>query len=101
MPRGKFSYSLKLDANKARAFESALGYTEDDWRDLAREVLEWHKDNSLEKTGTSQWGDLYRSDMTLTGKTGKGTRVFATWIDKHDAELGLTSLYVKRKRGES
>lgn len=101
MPRGKFSYSLSLDENKAKAFEASLGYTEDDWQDLAREVLEWHKSNTPEQTGTSVWGDLYRSDMTLTGKTGKETRVFATWIDKHEGELALTSLYVKGKRGES
>ena len=101
MPRGKFSYSLSLDENKAKAFEASLGYTEDDWQDLAREVLEWHKSNTPDQTGTSVWGDLYRSDMTLTGKTGKETRVFATWIDRHEGELALTSLYVKGKRGES
>ena len=40
IPRGKFSCALKNDEDKARAFESALGYTEGNWQDLALEMLE-------------------------------------------------------------
>ena len=104
MPYGKFQYALQLDQNKARAFEESLGYTIDDWQDLADEVLEWHKDESPVENGESGYGTLYKSDMTLEGKTGNPTRVFATWIKRFDQDgdgLSLTSLYVKKRKGGS
>lgn len=99
-PYGKVAvYALEKDVNKARAFREALGYTPASWEGLARETMEWVSRHEPTYRDSTKYGDRYTSDMTLTGLTGRDTRVIAGWIKRNGSdELQLTTVYVKDRK---
>lgn len=107
VPRSKTAgYALNPEhptgKHKAEAFCSALGFTKDDAPEVERQIYEWMGRNDPRPRGTNQYGDLFETDMEMTGKNGKTARVIVSWIVyEGDVNYHLTSLYVKkRKRGE-
>ncbi len=92
-------YALNPDhstgKNKARVFESALGYNASN----ADHLLQNIKDNlyrfeAIEKPDLG-YGQLYQVDMELTGPNGNTAIVRTAWIlDKDTGETRLTSTYV-------
>lgn len=96
-PTGKFRYALSLDPNKAEAFATALGYTMDNWEDLAKEALIAACNSNEAFAGKDEWGERYTSDVVLTGKTGKETKVRIGWIKEPGSDgLRMTSIYVDK-----
>ncbi len=108
IPRSKTAgYALNPDhpkgRHKAEAFRSALGFTKDDAPEVERQIYEWMGRNDPKPNGSNEYGDLFKTDMEMTGRNGKTARVIVSWIVyKGDVKYHLTSLYIKkRKRGGS
>ena len=81
--------------NKARVFQSALGYNASN----ADHLLQNIKDNlyrfeAIEKPDLG-YGKLYQVDMELAGPNGNTAIVRTAWIlDNNTGETRLTSIYV-------
>lgn len=106
IPRSKTAgYALNPDhpkgRHKAEAFRSALGFTKDDAPEVELQIYEWMGRNDPKPKGSNEYGDLFKTDMEMTGRNGKTARVIVSWIVyKGDVKYHLTSLYIKkRKRG--
>lgn len=100
IPEEKFTeYALDpLKApDKAKAFQSALGYNKDNYDKLIANI-ESHIDESkfIEK-GDKGHGMRYEYVMKLKGANGKEANVMTAWIDDN-GEKRLTSVYVTKKK---
>lgn len=87
------------DANKARAFKEALGYTYET-ADLLIDNIKSNikKFNAVEKPDNG-YGKRYEVLMELTGLNGKKANVKTAWIkDSKTGETRLTSAYVTKKK---
>lgn len=99
IPEEKFlNYALDpvKEPNKAAAFEKALGYNLDNYKELMRNI-EIHIDESkfVEK-GNNGYGMRYEYIMELQGANGKKANVLTSWIEE-DNKKRLTSVYVTNK----
>lgn len=94
----QYALSPKGDADKARAFESALGYTLENADALIAQIREnLPKFEAKEKPDTG-WGTRYEVSMMLTGPNGKDAKVITAWIDdKNTREMRLTSVYIDKE----
>ena len=99
IPRNKFTdYALNPEKapDKARAFESALGYNKDNCDKLIRDI-DAHVDvHKLVEKGDNGYGMRYEQIIRLKGPNEKEANVLTAWIDNH-GELRLTSVYVTKK----
>ena len=87
------------DENKAKAFESALGYTADNATELISNIRENIKNFSATEKNDNGYGKRYEIIMTLTGRNGKKANVKTAWIiDKNTKVPRLTSAYVTKKK---
>lgn len=98
IPREKFTmYALnpERDANKARAFQAALGYTLENVDDLISQIHEKLPTYNAVEKGDRGYGMTYEVVMDITGPNGKTAKVLTAWIDdKNNGELRLTTLHV-------
>lgn len=78
------------------AFELALGYNKDNFRELKRQVIEKLPHYKATFNGNKGHGDLYEVIMDLDGPNGKNANVLTAWIDNGNATR-LTSIYVTKK----
>lgn len=99
IPRNKFTdYALNPEKapDKARAFESALGYNKDNCDKLIRDI-DAHVDvHKLVEKGDNGYGMRYEQIIRLKGPNEKEANVLTAWIDNR-GELRLTSVYVTKK----
>ena len=100
IPEVKFTeYALDplKSPDKAKAFQSALGYNKDNYDKLIANI-ESHIDESkfIEK-GDKGHGMRYEYVMKLKGANGKEANVMTAWIDDN-GEKRLTSVYVTKKK---
>lgn len=100
--REKFTkYALNSTAapDKAKAFQEALGYTEENCDQLIAQIgKEFDVDKCREK-GNNEFGILYEQVMTITGVNGKEANVCTGWIKRNgESRLSLTSAYVTKKK---
>ena len=104
IPIEKFTkYALNYDkqADKAIAFELALGYTLAN----ANKLIENIRNNltnfpATHKGNLKGYGDVYEVELLLTGENGNIAKVLTGWLD--DTETGqmrLTSVYVNNIGG--
>ncbi|WP_339816799.1 phage minor capsid protein [Paenibacillus sp. FSL R7-0216] len=80
--------------DKARVFQSALGYNQSNYKDLIKNV-----DRNLGSApayfrGSTPYGDKYEVILPLQGPNGKTANVLTAWMMK-DGKARLTSIYVK------
>lgn len=87
------------NADKAKAFEEALGYTLDNVDELIANIRENIKNfNAVEKPDNG-YGIRYEILMTLVGANGKKANVKTAWIiDKNTGRTRLTSAYITKKK---
>lgn len=96
--RNKFTeYALNPEKapDKARVFESALGYNQTNC-DRLIEDIENHADiEKMVEKGDKGYGMRYEQIIKIKGPNGNEANVLTAWID--DGDLRLTSVYVTRR----
>lgn len=104
IPLEKFTqYALdpEKDANKAKAFKGALGYTKENAQELVTNIRDHLDEYDAVEKGTNEYGSLYEVLMLLQGPNGKTAGVKTGWIiDAATGETRMTSAYVTKKKGE-
>lgn len=94
----KYSLNQERQPDKAKAFESALGYTSKNIDALIANIQQNLKEEEFVEKGNSGHGMRYENIVVLTGANGKTANVLTAWIED-DEYLRLTSVYVT-KRGK-
>jgi len=88
----------KLGGPKAVAFEKALGYTKDNYKDLSDKVKSSISDFDIVNKGATKHGVKFEVLMTLTGPNGKSANVITGWIIKNNEQQPrMTTIYVTGK----
>lgn len=97
--RNKFTnYALNPDKapDKARVFESALGYNKDNCDQLIKDIESRADIHKMVEKGDNGYGMRYEQIIRLKGPNEKAANVLTAWIDD-DENLRLTSVYVTKK----
>lgn len=99
-PRKLIDYALNLDhpvgGNKARVFDSALGYNKSNADELMNQVYEKLKCSESVLGKGDQYGQRYTVDMQITGPNGNTTTVRTGWILRlGSTKPEMTTIYVK------
>lgn len=98
IPKEKFTeYALnpEKDANKAKAFKVALGYTKDNAEELMEQIYNKLPDYEATERGDKGWGMTYQVIMDITGPNGKTAQVLTAWIkDKDTGKVRMTTVHV-------
>lgn len=101
LPKAKFlQYALNPEKSpdKARAFETALGYTLENAEDLIQQIRENLPEFSAKEKGHNGFGVRYEVVMELKGPNGKTAKVLTAWIDDaKTGEMRLTSAYIDKE----
>ena len=103
IPKDKLvAYALnkehKLGGPKAVAFEKALGYTKDNYKDLSDKVKNSIGDFDIVNKGATKHGVKFEVLMTMTGPNGKSANVITGWIIKNNEQQPrMTTIYVTGK----
>ncbi len=96
----KYALSYSGDANKARVFESALGYTIENYKHLIENINRHFDPEKLEERGDNGFGMRYQQIMNLKGPNGNRADVLTAWINQDntgDFKLITTYVYTKGK----
>ena len=85
-----------VGGNKARVFESALGYNQSNASDLMNQIYEKLPQNEAVLGKLDQYGQRYTADIPITGPNGNTVNVRTGWIIKPDSDVPeLTTIFVK------
>jgi len=85
-----------VGGNKARVFESALGYNQSNANDLIKQVYEKLPQSKAILGKLDQYGQRYTVDIPITGPNGNTVDVRTGWIIGEDSIIPkLTTIYVK------
>jgi len=102
IPREKFTeYALDHEKpnNKARMFQSALGYNLNNADELINNIYTNLPNFPADVIGDDGHGMRYNVFMDLTGPNGKTATVLTAWIDdKTNGEMRLTTAFPKDRR---
>lgn len=95
-----YGYALNPDhpvgGNKARVFESALGYNRSNADDLIYQVVQKLPDAEATKGLFDQYGQRYTVDITIVGPNGNTAIVRTGWIFDPGLDIPrLTTIFVK------
>ncbi|MCW2255569.1 filamentous hemagglutinin [Providencia alcalifaciens] len=95
------SYALNpnhpVGGDKAKVFESALGYNQSNALDLISKIQVGAKSNNAVLNSADKFGQRITIDMPITGSNGKTAVVRTGWIyDVGSSEPRLTTLYIKK-----
>lgn len=82
--------------DKARVFESALGYNKDNCDQLIKDIESHANIHKMVEKGDNGYGMRYEQIIRLKGPNEKEANVLTAWIDD-DEDLRLTSVYVTKK----
>lgn len=99
-PKKLTDYALNLDhpvgGNKAKVFESTLGYNKSNADELMNQVYEKLSSSESVLGKVDQYGQRYTVDMQITGTNANTTTVRTGWILKPDSTIPeMTTIYVK------
>ena len=99
-PKKLTAYALNpehpVGGNKAKVFESALGYNLSNWEELMSQVYDKLPVTEAELGTLDSYGQRYTVDMPITGPNGNTVNVRTGWIIRGGSEIPeLTSIYVK------
>lgn len=83
--------------DKAKAFNSALGYTVNDADLLRQNILDHLDESKFVEKGDIGYGMRYEFIMELTGPNGKKANVLTAWIQDGEGKR-LTSVYVTKRK---
>ena len=88
--------------DKSIAFREALGYDKSNADLLINEIKNNLKRFPAKQKENKGYVDTYEVLMELVGVNGKVANVMTSWLDdKLTGEMRLTSVYVKKRKGES
>lgn len=98
-PRKLTEYALNLEhpvgGNKARVFDSALGFNKSNADDLMAQLQRGVMESTPIPNKIDQFGARFTVDIPVTGPTGSGV-VRSGWIYKTGSNIPeLTTIYVK------
>ncbi len=98
-PRKLTEYALNpnhpVGGNKAKVFESALGFNKSNADDLLKQLQSGVKNNPAVAGKVDQYGSRFTVDIPVTGPAGSGT-VRTGWIYKTGSNTPeMTTLFVK------
>lgn len=93
------NYALNKDhpkgKDKATAFEKALGYNINNYKDLIKNIMDNLNNFPAVFKGENQYGKKYEITMKLTGPNGNTAKVKTGWIEeKETGKFRLTTIYV-------
>ncbi len=93
-------YALNPDhpvgGNKAKVFESALGYNKSNADDLIKQINEKLPESEAVLGKADQYGQRYTVDIPMTGPNGKTATVRTGWIlESGSTTPRMTTVYVK------
>lgn len=94
----EYALNPEKQPDKARAFETALGYNLNNYELLENQIREnFIRDKLIEK-GHNLQGDKYELHYEITGVNGKTAKVLTAWLDdiNDQKDFHLTSLYVDK-----
>ena len=99
-PRKLTEYALNpnhpVGGNKAKVFESALGYNQSNADDLIRQIYEKLPSSEAVVGKLDQYGQRYTVDIPIIGPNGNIVNVRTGWITKTGSDIPeLTTIYVK------
>jgi len=99
-PRKLTEYALNpahpVGGNKARVFQSALGFTQADADELMRQLREGVLNNPAVPGRVDQYGARFTVDIPVTGPNGNTAVVRSGWIYKTGSHVPeMTTVYVK------
>ena len=89
------------DKNKAKVFESALGYTLDNHQDLIDNVYRNIDEGKFVPKGNQGHGMRYEQILELTGPNGNKAKVLTAWIETDTKGKRLTTIYVLPKESDT
>jgi hypothetical protein len=69
------------------AFFSVLGYTDENWAELQRDLLRIAADSEAVQGKLSRFGNKYEVPAILTGPSGRSAAVLTVWIVRHGEEI--------------
>ena len=93
-----YCLNYQNDLNKARAFESALGYTKYNAIGLVSNIRHNLTEFPATFKGHNGWGETYECIMNLYGPNGKNANVHTAWVIRDDEDFPrLTSAYVTNR----
>ncbi len=84
-------------SDKAKAFETALGYTKENVHALIENLAKHIDSKSFVEKGNKGYGEMYECITKLTGANGKQANVLTAWIKEED-KMRMTSIYVTKKK---
>ena len=85
-----------VGGNKAKVFESALGYNQSNADNLMKQIYEKLPQNEAILGKLDQYGQRYTVDIPITGPNGNTANVRTGWIIKTGSDVPeLTTIYVK------
>ena len=99
-PRKLTDYALNpnhpVGGNKAKVFESALGYNQSNASQLMKQIQKNLANTPTTLGKVDQYGQRYTVDMLIKGPNGKTATVRTGWIIKSDSNIPeMTTLFVK------
>ena len=99
-PKKLTEYALNpnhpVGGNKAKVFESALGYNQSNADDLMRQIYEKLPSSEAVVGKLDQYGQRYTVDIPIMGPNGNTVNVRTGWITKTGSDIPeLTTIYVK------
>ena len=92
----EYALNPEKQPDKAKAFESALGYNLNNYELLEEQIRENFVRDKLIKKGHNDQGDKYELHYEITGANGKTAKMLTAWLDdiNDKKDFHLTSLYV-------
>ena len=85
-----------VGGNKAKVFESALGYNQSNADNLMKQIYEKLSQNEAILGKLDQYGQRYTVDIPITGPNGNTVNVRSGWIIKTGSDVPeLTTIFVK------
>ena len=85
-----------MGGNKAKVFESALGYNKSNAEELMNQVYGKLPQCEAVEGLVDQYGKRFTVNMPITGPNGNTVNVRTGWIFKTGSEIPeLTTIYVK------
>ena len=99
-PKKLTEYALNpnhpVGGNKAKVFESALGYNQSNADDLMRQIYEKLPNSEAVLGQLDEYGQRYIVDIPITGPNGNTVNVRTGWIIKTGSDIPeLTTLFIK------
>ena len=99
-PNKLIGYALNpehpIGGNKAKVFESALGYNQSNADDLMKQIYDKLSSSEAVLGKLDQYGQRYTVDILITGPNGNTVKVRTGWIIRTDSNIPeLTTIFVK------